>query len=62
MKNIYIFTTFIIILLAISACNDSFMERYPKDALSDPSFWSTPQDLESFANGFLSSFSYSFYF
>lgn len=53
MKNISSFTTIIILLLlAITACKDKFMERYPKDALSDPSFWATPQDLESFANGF----------
>lgn len=51
MKNIFYYIG-AILLFAITACNDEYMDRYPKDALSDASFWSTPQDLESFANGF----------
>jgi len=49
MKNKIIF---IIFLFALTSCNDDFMDRYPKDALSDPMFWSSPDDLESFANQF----------
>jgi len=52
MKNKIYFITIILLLLAITACNDQFMDRIPKDALTDASFWNTPQDLESFANGF----------
>ena len=34
------------------ACNDDFMDRYPKDALTDQSFWNSPEDLENYANSF----------
>jgi len=52
MKNIFSLIVKITLLFAITACNDDYMERYPKDSLTDPSFWATTQDLESFVNGF----------
>lgn len=36
---------------ALSACNDSFLDRAPKDQLSDGSFWQNEQDAQKFANG-----------
>ena len=30
--------------LGLSSCNDSFLERNPKDQLSDVSFWKTSDD------------------
>lgn len=35
----------------LTACNDSFLDRAPKDELSDVSFWKNQQDAEKFANG-----------
>lgn len=35
----------------LSSCNDSFLERAPKDKLSDTSFWQNEQDATKFANG-----------
>lgn len=36
---------------SITSCNDSFLERVPKDQLSDTSYWQNEQDAEKFANG-----------
>lgn len=37
--------------LGLSSCNDSFLDRYPKDKLSDASFWKNAEDAQKFANG-----------
>ncbi len=49
MKNLYII---LIILLAFSACNDDFMEKYPGDEISDASYWNTAEDIAMYANTF----------
>ncbi|MBO5250801.1 MAG: RagB/SusD family nutrient uptake outer membrane protein [Bacteroidaceae bacterium] len=36
---------------AITSCNDSFLDRAPKDKLSDTSYWQNQDDAEKFANG-----------
>lgn len=38
-------------VLSFVACNDSFLDRSPKDELSDTSYWKTQQDVEKFVNG-----------
>lgn len=41
-------------LLAVcsfTSCNDSFLDRSPKDKLSDASYWQNEQDAVKFANG-----------
>ncbi len=49
MKNnyIYILTA---LLLSISSCDDSFLDRYPKEELSDGSFWKSQKDAEMFVS------------
>lgn len=51
MKKIVI-TIITISLFAINACNDSFMEKYPLDKISDMNFWKTANDIELYANQF----------
>ena len=36
---------------AFTSCNDDFLDRAPKDQLSDTSFWQSKDDAEKFANG-----------
>lgn len=36
---------------AITSCNDSFLDRAPKDKLSDTSYWQSEDDAVKFANG-----------
>lgn len=36
---------------AVTSCNDSFLDRAPKDKLSDTSYWQNQDDAEKFANG-----------
>ena len=51
MKLRYIFCSFIIGAVALSSCNDAFLERSPQE-INDQTFWSTPSDLETYANAF----------
>lgn len=37
--------------LLITGCNDSFLERYPEDALTEKNFFKTVRDLETYTNG-----------
>ncbi len=37
--------------LGLGSCNDSFLERNPKDELSDASFWKSAEDATKYANG-----------
>lgn len=47
----------IFISVAIS-CNDEFLERYPKNAISDANYWKTANDLKMYCNTWYSN---SFY-
>lgn len=38
-------------LLAVSACNDDFLERYPLDRITNETFWNTENDLMVYNNG-----------
>lgn len=49
-KTIYIIAS----AIALSACNDS-LDLYPKDQLSDNTFWKTAADLETYVNSFYES-------
>ena len=51
MKLRYIFCSFIIGAVVLSSCNDAFLERSPQE-INDQTFWSTPSDLETYANAF----------
>lgn len=39
--------------LAMAGCNDSFLDRAP-ESINDQTFWSSPSDLETYANQFYS--------
>ena len=51
MKQRYIFLS-ICLLVAVSGCDDAFMERYPLDSISDQNYWSSESDLKLYANSF----------
>lgn len=46
MKKYYIIL--LVAIVALSSCEDDFLERYPKDELSAGSFWKKAQDAEQF--------------
>ncbi len=51
MKSIkYILISFAVTLI-LYACNDSFLEKYPETSLTEQTFFSSPQDLETYTNG-----------
>lgn len=53
MKNINGFCTAILCsLLALSACNDDYLEKYPLDKINDNTFWTAASDVEMYANQF----------
>lgn len=39
------------LICGMTACNDSFLDRAPKDQLSDVSYWQNEQDAVKFASG-----------
>ena len=39
-----------LVILAVSSCNDDFMERYPLDKISDANYWKTANDLKLYVN------------
>lgn len=38
-------------LLSLTACNDSFMDRFPTTEISDQNFWNSARDMELYCNG-----------
>lgn len=51
MKKI-IFSINILLSLVLSGCNDSFMDRFPETEITEEVFFSTPEDLDTYANSF----------
>lgn len=52
MKNKYIkYSAVILVLLFLGSCNDSFLQRYPLDQISNETFWNTENDLINYNNG-----------
>ncbi|WP_373514211.1 RagB/SusD family nutrient uptake outer membrane protein, partial [Persicitalea sp.] len=39
-----------VMVLAVSACNDDFLERYPLDQITNETFWNTENDLAVYNN------------
>ena len=39
-----------LMVLAVSACNDDFLERYPLDQITNETFWNTENDLAVYNN------------
>lgn len=50
MKRKYLYIVAALLCTSFTACNDSFLDRYPKEELSDGSFWKTPNDAETFVS------------
>lgn len=44
-------TIYSLFLLGLFGCNDSFLDRYPEDRLTEKNFFQNPQDLEAYTNG-----------
>lgn len=40
------------LLLLTQACNDTFMDRFPETDITEPVFFSSPKDLETYSNSF----------
>lgn len=53
MKLKYLLYSSIIGAATLTSCNDAFLERAPQ-SINDQTFWSTPSDLETYANYFYS--------
>ncbi len=43
--------SFLLVFLLVTACNDSFLDRYPLDALADETFWKSEEQLVLAVNG-----------
>lgn len=54
MKSIIKYTGILLLLLVFSliSCQKDFLERYPLDNMSDATFFSSPNDLKVYVNGF----------
>ena len=50
MKRKYLYIVATLLLTSFTSCNDSFLDRYPQEELSDGSFWKTPKDAETFVS------------
>ena len=48
----YIRTLIIMITLSLFGCVEDFLERYPLDAMTDATYFTSPNDLKVMANGF----------
>lgn len=53
MRNKYLYIS-AIFLLCIIGCNDSFLDRAPKDQLTDESYWSTEEDVTKYTTSLYS--------
>ena len=51
MKLKYLLYSSIIGATTLTGCNDAFLERSPQE-INDQTYWSTPSDLETYANAF----------
>jgi hypothetical protein len=54
MKSIIKYSAIFLLMLAftVSSCRKDFLERYPLDNMSDATFFSSPNDLKVYVNGF----------
>lgn len=50
-KFIYKSISLVVISLALTACNDSFLDRTPTNDLNETAYWRTIADLEAYTNG-----------
>lgn len=51
MKNIKYFIVLMGVLTMFASCNDEFMDRYPKTAISEGGYFKNADDLKSYING-----------
>lgn len=45
------FILFSVAALLLASCNDSFLERYPEDSITEKNFFKSVADLETYTNG-----------
>lgn len=50
-KNIKYYLIILFMFVGLVACQDDFLDRYPLDAMSDETFFTKANDLESYMNG-----------
>lgn len=50
MKNIKIYLLSLLLALTLPACNDSFLDRAPKDKLAGDAFWSDEETMKLYVN------------
>ncbi|CEN33551.1 hypothetical protein CAPN010_16240 [Capnocytophaga cynodegmi] len=55
LKNIALGLSTFAVLTAVSCKNDDFLDKYPPDAFTEPSYFKTEQELSFFANRFYGS-------
>lgn len=58
MKNKYFYITLIGLLLNFYSCNDDYLEKIPKDQITNDGFWKTNKDFESYAFGLYDFYGY----
>jgi hypothetical protein len=51
---------FILIILSLVACNDDFMDRFPKTEITKENFFNTATDLDTYINGLYGNISASY--
>lgn len=44
----------LLLVMGLTACNEDFLDRYPLDEISEVSYFTTPEDLKTYMNGFYS--------
>ena len=56
----YINIITLLFVIAFCACNDDFLEKYPKSSVTEKTFFQTPQDLQTYTNGLYGMIPYSY--
>lgn len=51
MKSLIYILSATAVCFSFTACNDSFMERFPETSISEEKFFQSPKDLETYTNG-----------
>ena len=55
MRHILYIAISFVAVLSLASCNDDFLERLPKDQMTDANFWQNEDHLKSVANTFTES-------
>ncbi|MEQ6119260.1 RagB/SusD family nutrient uptake outer membrane protein [Reichenbachiella sp. MALMAid0571] len=58
MKNIFIYIAIAGLMLNASSCNDDFLEKIPKDQVTNENYWKTDGDFQTYSLGLYSFYGY----